>query len=300
MKRSASFLAGLISIALFTLFALVGCNQTELQRIAQLESRLDSLRVQSAQKDATINEFFQSIDEIEANLNLIRSKEQQINAEVRNKQEGELPEDGRERIAKDIIDINRIMSENHSKMEVLSKKLKASNLKVAQFEKMIKDLQEKMEQRDATIQDLRANLELLNFSVDSLSMEVANLDSVNQDLMEKVAEQHDQLTTAWYAFGTKKELIENKIISREGGFLGIGKRNELKDDLTLDYFTKVNIEETVSIPLIASKKGVEFVTKHPSDSYELEKNSDGAVVSLHITNKEKFWRGSKYLVVVIK
>ena len=123
MKRSASFLAGLISIALFTLFALVGCNQTELQRIAQLESRLDSLRVQSAQKDATINEFFQSIDEIEANLNLIRSKEQQINAEVRNKQEGELPEDGRERIAKDIIDINRIMSENHSKMEVLSKKL---------------------------------------------------------------------------------------------------------------------------------------------------------------------------------
>jgi len=300
MKRIAGLLLGLMPVALFSLIALTGCNQTELQRIAELESRLDSLRIQSEQKDATINEFFQSIDEIEANLNLIRSKEQKINAEVRNKQEGELPEDGRERIAKDIIDINRIMSENQTKMAALSKKLKASNLKVAQFEKMVKDLQEKIEQRDATIQDLRENLELLNFSVDSLSMEVATLDSVNQGLRDQVAEQHDQLNTAWYAFGTKKELIENKIISREGGFLGIGKRNELKEDLTLEYFTKVNIGETESIPLFASKKGVDFVTKHPSDSYELEKNSEGAVVNLRITDKEKFWRGSKYLVVVIK
>ena len=89
---------------------LMGCNSGELERIAELESRIDSLKVQSEQKDATINEFFESLNQIEGNLQLIKSKEQQITTEVHNNQNGELPEDGRERIARDIVDINRIMS----------------------------------------------------------------------------------------------------------------------------------------------------------------------------------------------
>ncbi len=279
---------------------LMGCNSGELERIAELESRIDSLKVQSEQKDATINEFFESLNQIEGNLQLIKSKEQQITTEVHNNQNGELPEDGRERIARDIVDINRIMSENHSKIAQLSKKLKASNLRVAQFEKMLKEMTQRIEERDATIQTLRDNLELLNFSVDSLTIAMTTLDSVNRDLSDQISEQQAQLNEAWYAFGSKKELVENKIISRTGGFLGIGKHNELKDDLVLDYFTKINIEETNEIPIFATKKGIEFVTKHPSNSYELKKNEAGAIVSITITDKQLFWRGSKYLVVVIK
>ena len=279
---------------------LMGCNSGELERIAELESRIDSLKVQSEQKDATINEFFESLNQIEGNLQLIKSKEQQITTEVHNNQNGELPEDGRERIARDIVDINRIMSENHSKIAQLSKKLKASNLRVAQFEKMLKEMTQRIEERDATIQTLRDNLELLNFSVDSLTIAMTTLDSVNRDLTDQISEQQAQLNEAWYAFGSKKELVENKIISRTGGFLGIGKHNELKDDLVLDYFTKINIEDTNEIPIFATKKGIEFVTKHPSNSYELKKNEAGAIVSITITDKQLFWRGSKYLVVVIK
>ena len=279
---------------------LMGCNSGELERIAELESRIDSLKVQSEQKDATINEFFESLNQIEGNLQLIKSKEQQITTEVHNNQNGELPEDGRERIARDIVDINRIMSENHSKIAQLSKKLKASNLRVAQFEKMLKEMTQRIEERDATIQTLRDNLELLNFSVDSLTIAMTTLDSVNRDLTDQISEQQAQLNEAWYAFGSKKELVENKIISRTGGFLGIGKHNELKDDLVLDYFTKINIKETNEIPIFATKKGIEFVTKHPSNSYELKKNEAGAIVSITITDKQLFWRGSKYLVVVIK
>lgn len=279
---------------------LMGCNSGELERIAELESRIDSLKVQSEQKDATINEFFESLNQIEGNLQLIKSKEQQITTEVHNNQNGELPEDGRERIARDIVDINRIMSENHSKIAQLSKKLKASNLRVAQFEKMLKEMTQRIEERDATIQTLRDNLELLNFSVDSLTIAMTTLDSVNRNLSDQISEQQAQLNEAWYAFGSKKELVENKIISRTGGFLGIGKHNELKDDLVLDYFTKINIEETNEIPIFATKKGIEFVTKHPSNSYELKKNEAGAIVSITITDKQLFWRGSKYLVVVIK
>ena len=295
MKRIA-----LLLLAALSLFML-SCNQAELQRIAELESRVDSLTVQSEQKDATINEFFESLNQIEENLKLITSTEQQISTEVKSGgANSEIPEDGRERIAKDIIDINRIMSENHSKLAQLTKKLKASNMKVAEFEKMIKDMTRRIEERDSTIQTLRDNLELLNFSVDSLTMAVTGLDSVNRELTEQLNVQHEQINEAWYAFGSRKELIENKIISRTGGFLGIGKHNELKDDMTLEYFTKISIEKTNDIPIFATKKGVEFVTKHPTDSYELVTNDEGAVVSIKILDKTKFWRQSHYLVVVIK
>ena len=291
MKRIA-----LLLLAALSLFML-SCNQAELQRIAELESRVDSLTVQSEQKDATINEFFESLNQIEENLKLITSKEQQISTEVKSGgANSEIPEDGRERIAKDIIDINRIMSENHSKLAQLTKKLKASNMKVAEFEKMIKDMTRRIEERDSTIQTLRDNLELLNFSVASLTMAV----TVNRELTEQLNVQHEQINEAWYAFGSRKELIENKIISRTGGFLGIGKHNELKDDMTLEYFTKISIEKTNDIPIFATKKGVEFVTKHPTDSYELVTNDEGAVVSIKILDKTKFWRQSHYLVVVIK
>ena len=212
----------------------------------------------------------------------------------------DIPEDGRERIARDIIDINRIMSENHSKLAQLTKKLKASNMKVAEFEKMIKEMTRRVEQRDSTILALRENLESLNFSVDSLTLAVSDLDSVNRELTEQLNEQHEQINEAWYAFGSRKELIENKIISRTGGFLGIGKHTELKADMTLDYFTKISIEKTEEIPIFATKKGVEFVTKHPTDSYELVTNDEGAVVTIKIVDKTKFWRQSRYLVVVIK
>ena len=295
MKRIALLLVTACSLILFS------CNQAELQRIAELESRVDSLTVQAEQKDATINEFFESLNQIEENLKLITSKEQQISTEVRNNgTNNELPKDGRERIAKDIIDINRIMSENHSQLAALTKKLKASNMKVAEFEKMIKDMTRRIEERDSTIQTLRDNLEVLNFSVDSLTIALSGLDSVNKELTEQLEQQHVQINEAWYAFGSKKELIENQIISRTGGFLGIGKHNELKEDMLLDYFTKISIETTNEIPIFATKKGVEFVTKHPTDSYELTTNDEGAIVSIKITDKTKFWRQSRYLVVIIK
>ena len=183
MKRIA-----LLLLAFLSLFML-SCNQAELQRIAELESRVDSLTVQSEQKDATINEFFESLNQIEENLKLITSKEQQITTEVKNGGgNSEIPEDGRARIARDIIDINRIMSENHSKLAQLTKKLKASNMKVTEFEKMIKDMTRRIEERDSTIQTLRDNLELLNFSVDSLTMAVSGLDSVNRELTEQLNE----------------------------------------------------------------------------------------------------------------
>lgn len=276
-----------------------GGNQDE-TRIAQLQSQIDSLAAQSEEKDRTINEFFSSLSDIEQNLALIKQKEQSIGADVKMKQTGEIAGDDRERISQEIIAINEIMAKNRSTIASLTKKLKKSNLQVAEFERMLQAAQRNIEERDSMVNRLKLNLETLNFSVDSLNLVVTNLDSTNRQLSDRVSQQHAALNEAWYAFGSKKELVENGVITSSGGFLGIGKSNELKSDFDTSYFTRVSIEETDEIPIYATKKGVQIITSHPTGSYELVQNAQGAVEKIKILNRDQFWRASRYLVVVIK
>lgn len=278
---------------------LTACNQREKAEIARLQSQLDSLAVQSDQKERTINEFFTSLNEIEASLQLIKNKEREIGADVHNLTPDEIESDDRERISHDIIEINDIMAKNKATIAQLSQKLKKSNLRIAEFEKMLANTARELQERDSTIQTLKDNLENLNFSLDSLNLVVASLDSTNLELADKIDYQHQIINQAWYALGTKKELTDNHVIRAAGGFLGIGKSYELNEDFNSEYFTPVSIEETDEIPVYASKKGIKLVTMHPSTSYTLETNDEGAVVKIIITDRKAFWKASKYLVVII-
>jgi len=105
------------------------------------------------------------------------------------------------------------------------------------------------------------------------------------------------MNKAWYAFGTSKELITQGVLTKEGGFIGIGKAAKLKDDFNKSYFTQLDITETNSIPL-ASKKA-KLITTHSSNSYKLE-GLKGKIEKLNITNPEEFWATSKYLVIVVE
>lgn len=97
------------------------------------------------------------------------------------------------------------------------------------------------------------------------------------------------MNTAFYVFGTKKELKTQNILSgsdvlRSSGF-------------NRDYFTKIDIRNTKVINLYSKK--AELLTNHPASSYTLEKNAQKQYV-LRINNPQAFWSTSKYLVIVVK
>ena len=64
-----------------------------------------------------------------------------------------------------------------------------------------------------------------------------------------------------------------------------------------DYFTKIDIRYDKEIKLYS--KGAKLLTNHPTDSYRLEKDSQNQYV-LNITNPNKFWAASRYLVIQVK
>ena len=116
-----------------------------------------------------------------------------------------------------------------------------------------------------------------------------NLAAENTSKSQTVAAQDKQLNTAWFVFGTKSELKEQKIL-QNGDVLKSGNFNK-------DYFTKIDIRYDKEIKLYS--KSAKLLTNHPAGTYKLEKDTKGQYV-LHITNPTEFWSVSKYLVIQVR
>lgn len=254
----------------------------------------DSLSTENSKKDATITEkeaalqdFVSAFNEIQENLNTIKEKEKIVTTssktgDVKSKEA---------QIKEDIQAIYDAMAKNKKRISSLSKKLKDSNVKMEGLEKMIENLQAEIDAKDGEIANLKSELEAKN-------IELSNLQTNYEEATTESNAKTEKLNTAYYAVGTSKELKEKNVITKEGGFIGIGKSTELKTDFNKDYFTKVDITTTTSIPVNA-KKGAKILTSHPSSSYKMVMGDNKkSVERIEITNPEDFWSSSKYLVVI--
>jgi seryl-tRNA synthetase len=190
-----------------------------------------------------------------------------------------------------------LMQKNKETIAQLKRKLKKSDARLIELEKMINTLQKQMEEKELEITDLKSKLEQMNIKVTILTTSVDSLKTENANTENVIANKTEELNTAWYVYGTRKELEEHQVITKEGGFIGIGRIEKLKDSFNKDYFTKVDITKLTSIPLNVKK--AHLVTRHPSSSYKFE-GSEKKVDKLNITNPTDFWSTSKYLVIVVE
>lgn len=269
---------------------LFSCKNEELEnKIADLENQNTELNNASGEKDDKIENYIQSLNEIYDNLAVIKEKEKIVSSNF-NMGNGELNTDIKDLIVNDMGLINNLLEENKQKLAWLQSKLKKSNLKIAELEKMIENMASQLQEKDAEIVSLQTQLANANQQLKVLFEEYNNR-------IEEIGAQTDKLNTAYYCYGTSKELIAQGVLTKEGGFIGIGKSQKLADDFNKEYFTKVDITLIKSIDLKAKK--AKLVTTHASDSYAIE-GADGKVDKLVIKNAEKFWASSKYLVIVVE
>jgi len=283
----------LIFLSIVTMFAVLSCTEVkETPEYTELQAKADSLQSLSNVKGNEILNFMNDFNEIQENLNAIKAKENIIT--LKKDTDGELSADNKEQIQQDIEAIYKLMIENQKKLNKLKKKYNGSNKKIAQLEKTIKLFEEQLKMKNEEISQLNEQLANLNIKVEDLSAEIADLEMDNEEKDVMLDEKDDVINTAYYVIGTKKELLENEVITKEGGFIGVGKIAKLKDKFNKDYFTKVDIRNTNEISVYA-KKGT-IVTSHPSDSYTLE--GEDKLDKIIISNPTEFWAASKYLVIM--
>jgi hypothetical protein len=244
-------------------------------------------KVRIERQDSSINEFIRGFNEIQDNLDVIKEKEKIVSASSK---DAETRKTKQEQIVADIQTIYDVMNKNKQKLASMRSKLKESNKKNEELEKFIARLTTEIEEKDAQINSLKGDLERLN-------IEMSNLITTYKEEVQASDVKTEKLNTAYYAFGTAKELIKNNVLTKEGGFIGLGKSQKVKEDFNKEYFTKIDITSVNSIPLGAKK--AKLVTTHPAGSYKIE-GPEGKAEKLTITNPDDFWSASKYLVIVIE
>lgn len=262
-----------------------GLTNEQSEEIARLKSENRQLASQLTEKDSVLNESIMLFNEIEENLAMINLKEDEIR--FRSK-DVELAEDGKQWILQEIENINYLREANQKKVSELNKILDNKNTEIEEFKLMINNLMNKIEVQEEEIEMLR--------------MELADLDKEYVELLEAYQEQSQiaaatirELNRVYYAYGSEKELIANGVIVKEGGFIGIGKKNVLKEGFNEDYFTEIDLTQEDKIEIMGEK--VKFITDHPSSSYEVISNGQNHTIK--INDPKSFWKVSKYLVIVV-
>lgn len=261
--------------------------------IDKLQKDKVALEQQATYKDSSIMTFISQFNDIEKNISAIETKQANISD---NSKSMELKGNQVARINANIKEINDLMMENKAKIAALTKNLKSSKIKVGEFEKMVASLNLQLVEKDKQLADLNSKLATLNSTVDKLNTNVVTLTAETTERQRVIEDQTGKLHTAYYTTGTFKELETKKVVNKEGGFLGLGREKKLKNNFDPSAFNTIDITKTSTIPLQA--KDAEVLTNHPSDSYTIE-HKGKEVSNLQITDPEKFWKASKYLVVVV-
>lgn len=282
---------------------MVGCKDHEAERkVAQLQKEKDSVISVANTKDASIYEFVKSYNEIEANLEEVKKHQNLItlNSNGNSEQRANV----KERINDDIILINSLMDENKKKLADLTAKMNESDYKVGTLNQLVATLKGQITAKDAELLDLNSKLVAMNANVEELKSNVSDLKNTSELQAQTITvqsstidDQTNKLHTAYYAVGTYKELKDKNVVVKEGGILGVGSSEKMKKDFNEEYFTKVDITKVSEVP-IDSKKA-ELISAHPAGSYEFEKNNKNVITKLVITNPDKFWEASKYLIVKV-
>lgn len=262
-----------------------------------LKAENDSLTATLASRDAELEEIMAIFNDVQEGFRLINEAENRVDLQS-GSLEGATPA---QKIKEDIRFISEKLQSNREQIAKLEEQLKNSKHNSAQFKKAIANLNAELQAKAEQIETLQTELASKNIriaelddAVAGLTQNVADLIAENKVKSATVASQDKALNTAWFVFGTKSELKEQKII--ESKFLQ--KTKVLSDaEFNKDYFTQIDIRTDKEIKLYS--KNAELLTTHPAGSYELVKDEKGQL-TLKITKPAQFWSVSRYLVILVK
>lgn len=291
--------------------SLAACNQDKKPAISPEQIQNDSLRAIITARDNEINDMMGTLNEIQQGFAEINEAENRVTVA----KDGE----GRDKTAvikENIQFIAQRMQENRELIKKLQEQLRTTGFKGEQMQKAIESLNAQLVEKDKELRALRAELEKKNIhikeldqTISGLNSDVAALQTDKQNLQtdkqnlqtekqnlqnesnrktETINTQDKQLNTAWFAFGTKKELKRQNVLV---------KGKVLQGSFNKNYFTKIDIRETRELKLYSNN--AKILTSHPASSYSLTKDASGQYV-LRISDPATFWSTSKYLVVQVK
>ena len=262
------------------------------KREKELTAQNATLTAELTEKNMALEQAIQSIANIQEGFRVINEAEGRVSVQA---QGGEGISD-EERVKEDILFIQKKMEANRKQIEQLEKKLKASGIEASSLRKVISNLQKELDEKVARIAVLQAELAEkdiriaeLDKAVATLTGDVNALQKVSDEQQEVIEQQVTKLNTAWYVYGTAKELKEQNIL-KSGDVMS-------STDFNKNYFTEIDVRVDRVFPLYA--KNAKLLTVHPEGSYKFVKDVDKQL-TLNVLDFEAFWSVSRYMVIQVR
>ena len=289
-------LVTVLSLALISMvFASCNTHQEELDAAIK---KNDSLSLILQNKDSELDSLFATLNEIEENLAAVNSRYNSVQELRRANIEGQ--PNVKSQINAQIKDIENLMAANKQKIASLQAKINTDTKEGTRLQELVSRQEERIAAQESQIAQLLTELENNKVLIKKLNQDVSDLTASNEQKEQYIKQQTAEANRAYYVVGSYDELNEAGIVSKAGGFIGIGRRQGTNSEMPLDRFTQIDRTKVTTIPINMRKALV--VSKHPENSYELvmDENDTKMVSYLRILNPAKFWEQTRFLVISTK
>lgn len=288
--KSSAMLGILCALLLF------GCSNKE--REEQLQSELtqvsnvrDSLQQSLNQRDQYLDEVMKTVTDVYGDLEKTRVKEHKLMPKGSQEHPQVMTANTRQQLLTSVNEIGSALKDNQKKISDLQVRLKKAGVESTKLNQLIETMKTDIQNREQEIGQLKSNLEGLTASVNEKSRIIQVKDSV-------IGDQQKKLNTVYYIAGTRDQLKEKGIITRNGGFLWglLGSTIVLNGSIDTAQFQR--IDKTTEQTIHLQGKVDEILPQRSPDSYTESTDPDQKASDLQIIEPNKFWQ-HKYLVVVL-
>lgn len=264
----------LILILVIVLVVAPSCKRKAMEELNQKNQELAKL---ANERDSILQQLSAAFEEFESTIGITGK-------------EGEL----RERMAQSVDHLKKLLNENDRNQKLLQRRIAGSGMERNRLSARIDSLNNQLSAKEEQVNSMNQHIFSLKSQVDTQQLRINGLIAMNANQNHVIEDITNKFNTGHFVVGNPKELLNKEVIVKRGGFLGLfGRVKKLNPQFKPDDFKPVDIRSDTIIELAGNK--INIVTVHPSDAYNLVDSNN--VTQLEITDPEKFWQASKYLVV---
>jgi len=284
----------LIIVAALLMGVTTGCNKDE----------LENLRQENQQLSQTLEEKNARIDELKQQNSRINQTVKQMVDNREGADSAAIAQISGNQLKNRLSRLNEMVRTSDKKAEALRNELRGAQAQAINYKKQVSELEEEIKSHEDSIRQINKelmkkmqHLEQMSNKMEEKDATIANLKKENEDYLELLRKKNHMLNTGYVAVGDEKDLEEDGVIMKKGGFLGfLGQTAVMNPDFDQKDFREFDKTNELEITIEAMKKKVEVVTPQPENAYTLEKG-EGEQTILKITDPDQFWMATEYLVV---
>ena len=286
-----------VSVLTVLPFTLVACvSKKEFEQVKAENKTLGEEKERSQRElgaaGAATAEMQATLDDVQKSLEDLRIKElKAVRTSLAVAQEGKAAPGRREELKAEIEEIRNVVKANLAKLSALQKQKNTSDQKITTLERLIGEMRRNLEEKEATIAALEEKTLVLAKEADELRGTVKEKEVA-------IADRESQMSTAYVLIATRSALKKAGLVEKKGSVLGLGGNWQRTGQFDETLFKQVDTRKETEFAVGAAPDKARVLSDHPKDSYTLAGTGPKAS-TLTVTDAARFWKGSKYLVVML-